>query len=49
MMVSPTPLSLRRRLRRRFNRLPIATHVSHVCTVWVRREGRLLCKVCGKP
>lgn len=48
-MTLTLPLTRKARLRKRIHQLPEATSVSHVCAVWVRVNGRLACKVCGRP
>jgi hypothetical protein len=36
-------------LKRRIRNLPTATAPTHICLIWVRKQGRLACKVCGRP
>lgn len=45
-MTLTLPLTRKARLRRRIHNLPEATHV---CGIWIRKDGKLACRVCGKP
>ena len=44
-LLTPTKL----RLRRRIHRLPTVTHDCATFGIWVRKSGKLACKVCSKP
>lgn len=44
-LLTPT----KRRLRRRIHNLPTVTHDCATYGIWVRRDGSLKCRICGKP
>lgn len=43
------PLTLKRRINRRIHNLPTVTHNCDDYGIWVRRNGHLVCRVCGRP
>lgn len=49
-MTLPLPLTLKARLRSRIRLLPeVADHDCETFGIWVRVDGRLVCKTCGRP
>lgn len=44
-----TLLPEKRRLHKRFEKLPTVTHNCQTYGIWVRRNGKLVCRICSKP